>query len=1213
MKHLDLQTIETSGFHLIEASAGTGKTWTITALYILLLLEERMRPEEILVVTYTKSATAELRDRIRTRISDTLELYNTGRPPRDELEKILLEARCTDRETAVKLLTRALYSFDDAAIYTIHGFCQRALLENAFESGSLFDTDMISDQTTILRDVCDDFWRLHIMSESEPFLKRLFANGYTPGKLAVPFKGNYQNPALAIIPATVDTDLPALVALSSRITPDLARIWIANRENIIDTLLRANLSQTSYKPSRIESAAIGLDRWLATADYSAPCDSLKLFTAAAIITGQKKGSMLPDHPFFDLCQQLHDNLQQIELAFNQRLIGHQTALHTWMQQELADRKRSLNQRCYDDLLIDLHAALAGPAGSQLAHNLRLRYHAALIDEFQDTDPLQWKIFHSIGNQEGYPLYLIGDPKQAIYSFRGADIYAYIAAGQSVDERNRSTLVTNRRSVAPLVTAVNSLFESADDPFLCRDISFSPVDSGRDPGQMILQNGQPLEHPLQFWVYPRTDQSQAVRKNEACRSIVRTVAEEIARLLDGTHEIIGKKGRRSINPGDIAVLVKAHYQADLVQSALNDIGIPSVQHGSATIFESAEALDMLRILRAVHEPSRERLIREALLTGSMGFSANQIAEFLASGEDSVEWEIWLRNFHMLHDAAQTGGVMSMAGSLLGECGMRKRILTRIGGERILTNILQCVELLHREEQEHASGLEVLILWLERCISAEISDDTALLRLETDENAVQLSTIHASKGLEYPIVFLPFSWDAPSNRTVQTLFHDPEGTLTLDLGSPLQDEHKFQAKQELAAEAARLLYVAITRAEFLCYVIWGCISDAYSAPLFKLLHGTAIKDAKEFKSYPDSDILSDIAALGEKTDGLSAVFMPVDHHTPDYRARAENIGPPVCRTLAHPISNDWRVTSFSAIIAGSERNQQPHDYDALPSAPLEALPDEPAKEGLGRTIFDFPRGTGAGTCLHTIFERLNFAALDIDHISECSRLCLLENGYHESWLPAVNDMISAVTQQPLLTDYPDFTLSHLTTGSWQTEMEFYLPIAMISPEKLRQLFAGFLDPDLHCHFDSIISELDFRQSRGMLHGFMDMIFMHEGRYYIIDWKSNHLGSSCDKYSQYDLSRSMADHAYILQYHLYVLALDRHLRHRIPDYDYETHFGGILYVYLRGVSAEIPGFGVYRDKPAAEFIRRANELLLAQTCHNNPTVIDYNRLTEAPEAVA
>lgn len=1203
MKHLDLASIETSGFHLIEASAGTGKTWTITALYVLLLLERRMRPEEILVVTYTKSATAELRDRIRTRISDTLDLYATGRPARDGLEEILLGSRRTDPETAIKLLTRALYSFDDAAIFTIHSFCQRALLENSFESGSLFDTDMISDQATILRDVCDDFWRTHILTDADAFLQRLVTGGYTPTRLAEPFRGHYQNTALRVIPSADDPDLEAMVAGCNRLVPALARTWHTDRDAILLQLIRANLSQTSYKPSQIDAAAYGLDSWLAAGDGSTPCPGLKLFTSSAIERGQKKGSTHPSHPFFDVCQQLHEALHRVELAFKDKLIYRQNALRLWVQKELTQRKQEMNLRCYDDLLLDLQRALTGDGGAQLARNLRSRYHAALIDEFQDTDPLQWQIFSHLagvntksnssadqGDQEGYPLYLIGDPKQAIYSFRGADIFAYIAAGQSVELRNRSTLVTNRRSVAPLVAAVNALFESSADPFLCQEITFSRVDAGRDPDHHLLHNGRAVEKPLQFWVYPRQDQTQAVKKNAACATIVRWVADEIARLLDGHHEIADKRGQRRVEPGDIAVLVKAHYQADLVQTALNAIGIPSVQHGSATIFESSEALDMLRILRAVHEPSRERLVREALLTGSMGLSANEVTGYLAADDGDSAWGTWLLHFRKLHNAALTGGVIQMAELLLGECGLRMRILARCGGERIMTNILQCVELLHQAEQERACGLEALILWLERRIAATEDDETALLRLESDENAVQLATIHASKGLEYPIVFLPFAWDPPATRNTQTLFHGADGALTLDLGSEMLGTHKSQAKLERDSEAARLLYVAITRAEFLCYIAWGCISEAYSSPLFKLLHNTTVTDSKTFKTYPDRNILADIAALGSRTEGLSAEFMPLDTPAPPYLPTREPLQPPFCRTLTEPICNDWRVTSFSGIAAGSERSLQPRDYDALAGTPSESATPDATYHPDGRTIFDFPRGAAAGTCLHAIFERLDFATLSGSQITHNSRSCLLANGYPEQWLPAVTAMISAVTSSPLLADIPDFNLSQLPTGAWQTELEFYLPIAQLSPERLRLLFDGLLQPARHGQFHELLAALDFRQSRGMLHGFMDLVFVHSGRYYIIDWKSNHLGSDCQQYAAPELTRSMAEHAYILQYHLYSLALDRHLRQRLPGYSYESHFGGAIYVYLRGVSAENPGCGIYRDKPAPEFIERANRLLLA-----------------------
>jgi exodeoxyribonuclease V beta subunit len=1189
MKNLNLAHIETSGLHLIEASAGTGKTWTIAALYILLLLESRLRPEEILVVTYTKAATSELRDRVRARISDTLELYTSGRPPRDELERIILETRAMDKATAVKLLTRGLYSFDDAAIFTIHGFCQRALLENAFESGSLFDTEMITDQSALVSEVCQDFWRSQIMNEPQEFLEQLLAAGYTPEKLAQPFKGHYQDSGLTIIPPAGDPDLGPLVARSCALFSDLASLWRSDQDDIIAELTNSNLKQTSYKPDQIQSAASALDAWFSQGDNKKPCPKIELFSRSAVLKGQKKGSTLPSHPFFDLCQEMLNTITQIQRIFKEKLIHRQTSLNSWMKTELTRRKRVRNQRCFDDLLLDLHTALASESGERLAGSLRTSYRAALIDEFQDTDPLQWQIFQSICNEAKYPLYLIGDPKQAIYSFRGADIFAYIAAARAVDEAKQSTLDTNRRSVAPLVAAVNALFGAASDPFLCQDISFKSVNSGRDPGHGLLRNGHPLEQPLQFWVYPREDQTMLVNKGEACRTIVRTVAAEIARLLDGTAEIITKNGRRSLAAGDIAVLVKAHYQADLLQEALRNLGIPAVQHGSSTIFESNEALDLLRILRAANEPARERLVREALLTGTLGLSANQLATYLAETGDDSAWEEWLLRFRNLQEAARNGGVINLAEQLLDECGVRRQALGQVGGERLLTNLLHCVELLHQAEQEQVLGLEGLITWLERRIASKEENETALLRLETDANAVQLSTIHASKGLEYPVVFLPFAWDAPSGKNDQVLFHDRQFGLTLDLGSEHYEANKAQAAEERAAEAARLLYVAITRAEFLCYVAWGCINKAQSSPLFPLLHGRTVSDPKAFKKHPDQNILTDIQTLAQSSYGLAATFMPVDAVAPPYRPQQDSLKPFSCRLLLLPISSDWRVSSFSGLTAGVERSQQPRDYDALSLLAVESSSHDQTPRQAGYSIYDFPRGAVAGTCLHEILQRLDFATLSDAHIEQISRASLRGAGYEDHWLPAVSRMIGAVTSVPLIIEAPLFNLSQLTKGAWQTELEFFLPVAQLSPERLRQTFDGLLTPAQHGNFSELLASLQFQQSRGMLHGFMDLVFQHHGRYYIIDWKSNHLGFNGSDYAHEGMTSSMADHSYILQYHLYTLALDRHLRLHLPGYSYETHFGGAIYVYLRGIEGENPQQGIYRDKPSAEFIERANRLLL------------------------
>ncbi len=1192
MNPLNLASIDISGLNLIEASAGTGKTWTIAALYILLLLEKELRPEQILVVTYTKAATAELRERIRRRIATTLDLYSSGRAPDDdELEQLLMTTRPQNSLRARQLLTRALYSFDDAAIFTIHGFCQRALLENTFESGSLFGSDMISDQSAIVNQVCDDFWRSRILTQPDDFIDYLVSGGYTPGKLVKPLAGHFQNPDLIIIPQADEVPVAPLIIERNRLYVQLCALWNSHRSTIIGQLEEARLNQQSYKPAQIEAAADAFDSWAASGNAALPNNKLDFFSAQKIASKITKTSLFtPDHHFFSLCQQLSDLQNAVKHAFQNRIFSCRHEFKKWLEQELSQRKKRLNVRAYDDLLLDLHLALEAESGAALAEKLRQRYKAAMIDEFQDTDPLQWNIFKRIGAEQGYPLFLIGDPKQAIYSFRGADVFAYLNAARNVTPENTHTLGTNFRSDAALVKAVTTLFAASPDPFICPDIPFHPVGSGRSDNDRLLLGGDPDENPLRLWVYPRSDETRPEAKPVATRSIVQAVAGEIARLLEPDRVSISFSGRlHPLKPGDIAVLVKTHKQADRVQEALVALGIPSVQQGSATVFETSEALDLLRILRAAAEPHREALVREALLTATMGLSANEICSYVESSGDHPDWELWLYRFHNLRAAAEAGGVVALVSHLLGSCGVRKSILSRIGGERCLTNLLHSSELLHQIEREQGKSLSGLIARLERKIRTPDKDDAALLRLETDENAVMISTIHASKGLQYPVVFVPFAWDAPSGKADRALFHNDEGELVLDLAKA--DESMQHALTERKAEAARLLYVALTRAEFRCYAVWGGINGAPDSPLFQLLHGgSAAKDGRIFSALDDRAILDDIRRLSESGDtGIFTELMPLGASAAEYRAAVTAEAAYSCRTLGRPPRDDWHVASFSGMTAGTGHIFEPHDHDSIPFNTV-AMQPEPEQPSVGLTIFDFPRGAKAGTCLHEIFERLDYPRLDDDSITVIVDSSLAENGFNELWQPVVRRMVADVTSTGIIPDSPDFSLSRLKQGDWQAEMEFYLPVSQLAPETLRSLFEGFLDEDLFGEYNELLSRLSFRQSRGMLQGFIDLVFTHDGRYYILDWKSNHLGMKRSDYNQDTMHGSMCRSAYILQYHLYTLALDRLLKLRLPGYSYEKHFGGAIYLYLRGISPGRTMSGVYFGRPQPEFIKRAGEVMLS-----------------------
>jgi exodeoxyribonuclease V beta subunit len=632
-------------------------------------------------------------------------------------------------------------------------------------------------------------------------------------------------------------------------------------------------------------------------------------------------------------------------------------------------------------------------------------------------------------------------------------------------------------------------------------------------------------------------------------------------------------------------VRTHTQADLIREALNARAIPSVQQGNRTIFETPEALDLLRILRAAAEPYREPLVTEALLGGLGGLNVDRVA---AAQDDGREWELWLERFHGLREAYRAGGIMSLASFLLDACGVRERLLCLPDGERRLTNLLHCTELLHQFAQEGDDAIESLIAWLERRITGFTEDETALLRLETDDDAVRIATIHASKGLQYPLVFLPYAWDVPSDTPERVIFHDADGNLTLDLGSDLREEHEQATRRERDGEAARLLYVALTRAEFRCYVVWGGISQADASPLFRLIHGPG---APPLKGQDDTAILAALRKFETAAPGIASEIMPPPEPAPAYRPAAGGDLPLTCPPFNATIPADWRVASFSSLAGGGERPISPQDYDALAaSAALDTAGDGALEREQGG-IFDFPRGAASGTCLHEIFERLDYARLEPETITRTAAERLRANGYDQSWVPAVSAMVADVTRAALCPDDPAFCLSSLQPGSWRVEMEFFLPIRQLSTGVLGALFDGLLDQHVHGDFSRVLAGLSFKQGRGMLQGFMDMVFEHNGRYYIIDWKSNHLGYRREEYGPAGLRESMARHAYILQYHLYTLALDRMLRLRLPGYDYDTHCGGAVYVFLRGVSAAPGVYGIYHHKPSAGFINRAGELLLAK----------------------
>jgi len=1064
MNRFDLLQTPLAGRNLIEASAGTGKTFTIAGIYLRLVLELRLPVSGILVVTFTEAATKELRERIRKRLKEAEAAFEQGESGDPLLAGLLL--RIPDHAEARRQLAVAVRSFDEAAIFTIHGFCQRTLQENPFESGSLCNTELLTDQGSILSEIAQDYWRINC----------------------------YGAP--------------------------LERIEAANA---------ARLSPAS------------------------------LLGMARRIGGDPFASVIPDQPA-EPCDT------------EQWLLGLQRGFFDYLAAELPGRKRLKNVRSFDDLLLDLHAALARP-GSTLPGLIRERYRAALIDEFQDTDPTQFAIFDTIfPAAHQAPFFLIGDPKQAIYSFRGADIFAYMGAAR--DTELCHTLLENWRSEPSLIHGVNTLFSSHDCPFCFEEIPFSPVDAAAKERTLLTEDGGGTA-PLKLWFAPRREPGKPINKGEAWELLPETVAAEISRLLrDGAGGKL-KIGERGVKPGDIAVLVRANRQAKLMQRALTRRGIPSVLCSAGNLFDSEEAAELLTVLSAVAEPGHEALLRGALATDLAGVSGPELARLRG---DESGWEQVLEEFRSYHEVWGASGCLAMTLRFLERRQVRGRLLSAPLGERRLTNLLHLVETIHQAQVKGHLGMEGVLAWLACRISEEHKSEEHEIRLETDEAAVQLVTIHKSKGLEYPIVFLPFCWAEYAGKDQTALFHDEKGRVVLDIGSSELPAHQELARRESLAESLRLLYVALTRGKHRSYLVWGAFKDAGESALNYLLHPGS-EAVKGQLALSDEAMLEELGRLADSSDGaIELLPMPGVDLLP-YHPDAPEATSFDFRRFQGSIARDWRVASFTSL------SSRPHYAAELPDRDegsryeqAEPSGDEPAG------IFAFPRGAKAGIFLHEIFERLDFTAPE-KALQPLVEKLLDEHNFEPHWCNAVCSMVRSVLRAPLGEN--GFHLGQIGLERRFTELEFFFPLAHLTPERLRGVAARCGGEAFPVDMAGLFSRLCFTPVEGMLRGFMDLVVEQGGRFYILDWKSNHLGNSAADYGAPGMRREMEHSFYPLQYLLYTVALDNYLRLRIPGYDYDTHFGGIFYLFLRGVDGT--GNGVFADRPPKRFVEELSEALL------------------------
>ncbi|MBA4367362.1 MAG: exodeoxyribonuclease V subunit beta, partial [Desulfobacterium sp.] len=975
--------------------------------------------------------------------------------------------------------------------------------------------------------------------------------------------------------------------------------WSEVRSEIGEILLKhEGLNRNKYRTSTLIPLIEGMDT-LSRSTASAPLlfPGFEKFTTESIQGAVKKGHVFPEHDFFHLCSDLQDIQNQLDIIHNEKLIQLKIDFFHYVRKESAKRKKQKNFRSFDDLLLDCYQALETKSSTgDLIVSLRNRYAAALIDEFQDTDPVQYTIFQRIfGDPSQSILFLIGDPKQAIYSFRGADIFAYMKAAAGIE--NQYTLNTNWRSREKLVQAVNTIFDNVKTPFVYNDIQYQKVDAApvhAEKEDSVQIHGQKTA-PFHLWILESAD-GKPITKNTAYQLIPDAVAGEISRLLNDVSEPDSIRGKK-ITAGDIAVLVRKNREAALVQKALARLRIPSVIFSSDSIFDSFEAFELERILAAIVSPGREEKIRSALTTEMLGYQAKDLIELFQSEKLYEERFSSFMEYHLLWEKQ---GFLRMFTQLCRIEKIQERVMQYRDGERRYTNIRHLTELIHQAGILDKKGMNELLAWFQKQKeSGHDQLDEHQLRLESDENAVKLITIHKSKGLEYPVVFCPFTWESSKikNSAEMISFHDAESQmkLTLDFGSEKQSDHLSRAEKENLSENLRLLYVALTRAKDICYLVWGRFANAESSAPGYLFHFAETDDesalTRNFKTVDDQALLSELDQRLKISDSVLQISKMSTGPGIPYSPPETGNQQLQCRSFTARIRNSRKFTSFSSLIHSyhEEMNLSGYLQKGEDDFPISISPEAPPTKDRFDDIHLFPRGAVPGTCLHEMLEHLDFSDPDPASVQALIQEKLVLYGFHPDWTKSLYAMIVRLLNTPLDKDYPELTLSRLRPKDRINELAFCFPIQAVTAKKMEDVFQNHPGPCISKEFTDRIGKLEFGRIDGFMKGFMDLVFQYEERFYIVDWKSNHLGNQDEDYSSAALQDIMEKDLYLLQYHIYTVALDRYLKQRLPGYTYEKNFGGVFYLFLRGFgSPENKHNGIFKDVPSKKRIEELSVLL-------------------------
>ncbi|MFI7588459.1 UvrD-helicase domain-containing protein [Spongisporangium articulatum] len=1102
------------GTAVLEASAGTGKTFTIAALVARYVAEGVAEMDQLLVVSFSRESTRELRERVRERLVQARDaLLDPGAEPADDVLRHLLDADGTEVERRARRLTVALASFDAATVTTTHGFCQQVLLALGTAGDYDLGDELVEDIGDLAREVADDLY---------------LRKWGTPGAPA----------------------------------PDLTR-------------------------EQFHALALAVARDPATA-------------------------LLPDPATPDLP-------------------GLRARVATAVRRELDVRKRRLGIVDYDDMLLRLARLLRDPdRGRHACARLRDRYRVVLVDEFQDTDPVQWDIlrsaFHGVRT-----MVLIGDPKQSIYAFRGADVHAYLDAVSVAASRH--TLPTSYRSDAALLAGLGAVFRGAalGDPA----IRVVPVDATHT-GRMVATGGAPVRLRVVGRDGLRASNQGLVYASEGRESVARDVAGEIVALLsDPAARVHPRDGGpdRPVQPGDVAVLVRTNEQARLIAEELVAARVPMVLTGRRSVFTTTAAQEWQLLLEALEQPHRPTRVNRLALGCFVGASA---ADLAAAGGDRLTSQLGLDLRAWARVLAERG-VAALFETLSQERAVQQRLLRAEGGERLLTDLRHIAQTLHEAGQRDRLGLTALLTWLRRR-RVEAARDGGLersRRLESDAAAVQVMTVHASKGLEFPVTMVPFGWDLwVQDRPSTAVFHE-NGRRLRDVGGPGGPDWAAHAAAHVVEETddeLRLAYVALTRAQSQLVLWWLPGTTTSRAPLHRLLmHENPDGLAPQNVPVPsDAEALAVLRARAEAASGALAVE-PVVHRSPTrWTPPAVPAAALSAAVFDRELDLEWRRTSYSSWTAaaheqppgasmaasiGSEPEAGQRDDESDEVEPDAVHPGDPdaGLDDVASAWDDLPGGPRFGTVVHGVLELLRDPG-DDEQLHAAVRA---ETGRSAPWLDAerLTDALRASLATPLGPLAGGVTLAGIDARNRLPELEFEfalgggdtpVPAAGVLHD-LAPLWRRLCPDGPLAGYADVLEQLDPAPLRGFLTGSVDAVLRlpvdGQNRYLVVDYKTNRLGGvdrplTAWNYRPAAMAEAMIEAHYPLQALLYDVALHRYLRWRLPGYDPARHLGGVLYLFLRGMTGPQPRCadgsvpGVFSWHPPHELVLATSDLLAGVT---------------------